>query len=303
VLRRAALALIACLPVVVALGVAAGPADGRAPPSAPPARHVIILSLDGARADALRAVWTVSLRERSAASWSALTTLPSSTLPSHTSMVTGVGPQIHGVGFNDWRPGQKRLALPTIFTEVRRHGGAVHLLVAKPKLRFLVPEEIPFDHLAYPRYRQADVMAAASRLFSKRRPALLFVHMADADDAGHRYAWMSPRYLAAIEEVPRLIDGLLQAVRAAGVWDQTLVIVTADHGGHGRTHGTAQPEDVMIPWVALGGVARGGVLLERRIMTYDTAATALFALGLPVPEGWQGRPVMEALRVQVPATR
>ena len=297
--RLAGLALVACV-LVAALGVAAGPADGRAPVAAPLARHVIILSLDGGRAGALQAVWTDSLRERSAASWSALTTLPSSTLPSHTSMVTGVSPQTHGVSFNDWRPGQMRLSLPTVFTEVRRRGGTVHLLVAKEKLRFLVPEEVPLDYLAYPRHRQADVLAVAARLFTERRPALLFVHVADADDAGHRDGWMSPRYLAVIQEVPRLIDGLLQAVRAAGVWDQTLVIVTADHGGHGRTHGSALPEDLTIPWVALGGPARGGVVLERGIWTYDTAATALFALGLPVPDNWQGRPVVEALRVATP---
>lgn len=287
--------------VALALLIAASPQRGSA--ASPPARHVIIISLDGARADALQAVWPVSLRDRSAVSWSALTTMPSSTLPSHTSMVTGVNPQIHGVGFNDWRPGQMRLALPTVFTEVRRRGGAVHLLVAKEKLRFLVPEEVPLDYLAYPRHRQADVIAAAARLFAERRPALLFVHVADADDVGHRYGWMSSRYLTVIAAVPALVDGLLQAIRAAGALNDTLVIVTADHGGHGRTHGTALPEDLTIPWVALGGPVRGGVVLERRIWTYDTAATALFALGLPVPDNWQGRPVVEALRVATPTGR
>jgi len=78
--------------------------------------------------------------------------------------------------------------------------------------------------------------------------------------------------------------------------------VTSDHGGHGILHGTNRPEDVTIPWIALGGAARAGVVLQQPIMIYDTAATALFALGLPVPERWQGRPVTEAL-TGVPAGR
>ena len=40
-----------------------------------------------------------------------------------------------------------------------------------------------------------------------------------------------------------------------------------------------------------GGPA--GLTLTRRINTYDTAATALYALELPIPENWDGQPVME----------
>jgi len=285
---------------VLALGIgvlAPGPTLARAPAAV--ARHVIVLSLDGARPDALQRVWPPSLRAQSAASWSARTILPSSTMPAHTSMVSGVGPDVHRVTFNDWRPGQSRLFLPTIFTEVRRAGGTVRLLVAKRKLEFLAAPDL-VTYLSFPRHRQEDVIERAGQVFAQERPALLFIHVADPDDAGHRHGWMSEPYLNVISELPLLIARLLRDVSAAGRLADTLLIVTADHGGHGRTHGTALPEDMTIPWVALGGAARGGVTLTQPIRTYDTAATVLAALGLPIPAGWQGRPVAEALAATAP---
>ncbi len=274
-----------------------------APPglSQPPARHVIIVSFDGLRADALQSVWPARLRQQGAASWSARTVLPSSTLPAHTSMVTGVGPEVHGVRFNDWQPDQDRLSRTTIFTRVRAAGGRVAVLVTKQKLLFLVPPDVPAEWLLFPRYRQGAVIAEAAQRFREQRPALLFVHVADPDDAGHRSGWMSPPYLAVVAQIPGLVEGLLAQVHRAGRLAQTLLIVTADHGGHGRTHGTDRPEDITIPWVALGGLARAGVTLQGPIATYDTAVTTLYALGISLP-AWQGRPVREALDA-VPAGR
>lgn len=263
-------------------------------------RHVVILSFDGTRADALQSVWTASLRRQGSVSWTARTILPSVTLPAHTSMVTGVGPEVHEIRFNDWDPSQDRLTLPSIFTRVRGAGGRVVILVAKPKLRFLVPEDMPAEWLLFPKYRQAAVLATAAQRFREQQPALLFVHVADPDDVGHRAGWMSEPYMAVVREIPVVVEGLLAQIRALNAWDETLVIVTSDHGGHGRIHGTARPEDVTIPWIALGGLARAGTVLTQSIMIYDTAATALYALGIPRPPQWQGRPVVEALVQKAP---
>lgn len=291
---RLILTVPALLLFLVVLQAAPGPArQGRA---------VIVLSFDGVRADALQAAWPEVLRGQAAASWSARTVLPSLTLPAHTSMVSGVGPEVHGVRFNDWTPEMGRLTLPTIFTRVRGAGSTVVVLLAKPKLRFLVPADLPAEWLAFPRHRQAAVLDVAAQRFRQERPALLFVHVADPDDAGHRHGWMSAPYLAVVREIPALVERFLAQVRAAGAWEQTLLLLTSDHGGHGVVHGSGRPEDVTIPWIAMGGLARAGVELTQPITIYDTAATTLAALELPAPPQWQGRLVREALAA-VPAGR
>jgi predicted AlkP superfamily pyrophosphatase or phosphodiesterase len=238
-----------------------------------------------------------ALASRGAVSWTAQTISPSLTLPAHASMLSGVTPAVHGVTFNDWREGQPHFRRATIFTQVTRSGGRAIAVVHKSKLLMLTPEGsvTTARYLAYPRFRQAGVAETAARLFAEQRPALLFVHVADPDAVGHSRGWMSEEYLGIIAGVPALIERLLRAFDEAGVAGQALLIVTADHGGHGTTHGTTRPEDMTIPWLAFGGAVRPGVRLDRRIVVYDTAPTALAALGIAIPGDWQGRPVSEAI--------
>ena len=48
-----------------------------------------------------------------------------------------------------------------------------------------------------------------------------------------------------------------------------------------------------IPWIIAGpGVEAGGLTSQVRI--YDTTATVLWALGLPIPDDMAGAPVREA---------
>ncbi len=258
--------------------------------AAPAVRHVVVLSADGARADAVAAAWPADLLADAAYTWSARTTLPSTTLPSHTSMLTGVGPAVHGVRFNAWAPGQGYIDRPTVFSVVAGAGMATAAFVAKAKLQFLLPPPA-VSHagvLPFPRFDQIAVARQAAAHLERARPHLLFVHVADPDDAGHRSGWMSEPYRQAIARLPETVQVLREALGRLGA--PYLLILTADHGGHGRTHGSADPRDVTIPWVAWGAVAPGP--LQRAVVTYDTAATVVAALGLAVPADWQGTPVL-----------
>jgi arylsulfatase A-like enzyme len=48
-----------------------------------------------------------------------------------------------------------------------------------------------------------------------------------------------------------------------------------------------------IPWIASGPGIQAGELTQS-VYTMDTAATAAYALGLPIPADWDGVPVLEA---------
>jgi len=75
----------------------------------------------------------------------------------------------------------------------------------------------------------------------------------------------------------------------------TLVILTADHGGHGRVHGARIPVDMTISWI----IAGPGVVADHEIAapvnTMDTAATVAYVLGLTLAPDAAGVPVLEAL--------
>ena len=82
--------------------------------------------------------------------------------------------------------------------------------------------------------------------------------------------------------------------------DNYSLLVTADHGGHGFGHGTSDPQDVNIPWIAWGRGVSAGALTEVRIDTFDTAPTVLWLLGLTEPEAWDGSPVTKAFHTPPP---
>ena len=82
--------------------------------------------------------------------------------------------------------------------------------------------------------------------------------------------------------------------RQSGIADDSVLIITADHGGHARTHGTDRPEDMNIPWIAWGKGVKKGFEISAPVKTFDTAATALWLLDVPRPDSFDGHPVTSA---------
>lgn len=274
----------------------AGRASARSSPP-PPSRlvnHVIIVSIDGLRPDALRRAETINLKtlwQGGASSWQAQTVFPSITLPAHASMLSGVPIEKHGITWNDWQPGQGFISVPTVFSIAHEAGVTTAAVVGKFKLFHLAPPGVVDFFDVHP--SDADVSQAAADYFLAHRPTVLFLHLPDTDTTGHAYGWMSPEQLQTIGRADQALTPLLTALRQTNLLDQTLIIVTADHGGHARTHGTDLPEDMTIPWIAFGAPVKRGYRIKSWVRVYDTAATALYALGLPIPESWEGKPIVE----------
>ena len=75
-----------------------------APVAAPAPPRVVIFSIDGLRPDALLqagAPAIMGLASRGAYTWQAQTIMPSTTLPSHASMLSGFTPSVHGITWDD----------------------------------------------------------------------------------------------------------------------------------------------------------------------------------------------------------
>ena len=285
---------------------------------APPGRvtqHVVVVSIDGLRADAIErfdAETLLRLARDGAHTLDARTILPAKTLPSHTSMLTGVPPSVHGVTWNsllgdrgaaggdpqeDGDPPDS-LGVPTVFTLAHAAGFSTAAFFSKAKFGFLRTAG-GLDFSSAPRstwtpWGAQRTSEDAAWYIRRRRPNLVFVHVGEPDYAGHTIGWMSAVY----GENVRIADRAVRRVREAaddayGAGNYTL-LVTADHGGHARTHGADTLSDVRIPWIVAGRGVRAGTTIGARVNTTDTAATVLWLLGVPVPAAWTGRPVLEA---------
>jgi phosphopentomutase len=100
---------------------------------------------------------------------------------------------------------------------------------------------------------------------------------------GHTYGWMTDEYMEAIESSWNNIEKLMSELG-----DEYTYIITADHGGHDRTHGTDRPEDMTIPMIILGAAAdRIGSLKNANIK--DIAPTITKILGVEPDPEWEGK--------------
>ncbi len=268
------------------------PTDTPAPPQI---QHVIIISIDGLRPDALfaaEAPYLDSLITQGAYSPQAQTVSLSITLPGHASMLSGMLPEKHGIVWGMPYIGWPGMNGPTLFSVVHDAGLSTAMVFGKEKMNYLVlPNSV--DTLFGLDMHDPEIKDYALEIIRAGLPHVLFLHFPDTDRVGHASGWMSPNQLQAIAFVDNLIGEILAALEAGGYRNSTLLIVSADHGGHGFSHGDDSPEDRTIPWLAVGPNVPAGVTLTQPINTYDTAATALYALKLPIPSNWDGRPVME----------
>lgn len=210
-------------------------------------------------------------------------------------MVTGVVPREHGLTWNDWHPEKGVLKTPTIFKLAKAHDKKLvnGIFAGKEKFAHLM-ERGALDSFAIPDGRALVVAETAAAFFLRRRPNLTLVHFADPDSAGHSKGWGSPEQRRAFEECDQALGILLRGIDKAGMSSRTTVIVSADHGGHDKTHGSAWSEDMNIPWWTSGAGVRRGTALRGPVRTIDTAATALWLLGIPIPRTMEGQPVREA---------
>ncbi|MBN1220386.1 MAG: alkaline phosphatase family protein [Anaerolineae bacterium] len=257
-------------------------------------KYVVIISIDGLRPDALALAHTPTLDElieQGAYSPAAQTIVQSFTLPSHASMLTGVVAEKHGLldalPYIGW-PG---LNVPTVFNMAHDAGFTTGMVFGKEKLNFLLLNDSVESFCDIDLHDEL-VKDKAVGFVKKGLPHLLFVHFPDVDAVGHEFGWMSEYQLGAVTYVDGLIGEIVAELKNNSYWHNTLLIVTADHGGHGYRHGDDSPVDRTIPWLAVGPGVPKGTTIEH-INIYDTTATALYALDVPIPEYFDGRPVME----------
>ncbi|MFZ5911832.1 MAG: alkaline phosphatase family protein [Chloroflexota bacterium] len=258
-----------------------------------PAR-ALILSIDGFRPEAIELAPMPNLQalmQAGAYTLTAQTIFPSSTLPAHSSMLTGLCPSKHGVDWNSYLPERGYANGVDIFDLAQAAGMQTLMVVGKEKLR-QVTEPESTDFFTYINDRDKVIAQEVVELIPHGFD-LLFVHFPLPDGMGHEYGWLSPEQLSVLYRSDEAILSILQALEQAGLRDTTLIIVTADHGGHDTTHGSSLPEDMTIPWIAAGPGIQPGQLTTA-VNTTDTAATVAWALRLPIPPEWDGLPILEA---------
>jgi arylsulfatase A-like enzyme len=98
---------------------------------------------------------------------------------------------------------------------------------------------------------------------------------------------MSDAYLDAIANADRCIESVCGILP-----EETLIVVTADHGGHDHTHHTDLAEDMTVPLIVQGPGIPKNREIPAEVSIMDLAPTVAGFLGLAKPESWQGREIL-----------
>ena len=128
----------------------------------------------------------------------------------------------------------------------------------------------------------------------EKKPTFLFAQFDSVDGAGHKSGYGTEAHLKRIGEVDFLVDNIYSAIEDAGIIDDTLFIVIADHGGtppdeNGKgSHGGWSDGEKYVTFALSGKTVQKSNIPNANIR--DLAAIVLYALGIEVPQfdenGW-----------------
>lgn len=251
---------------------------------------VLLTLLDGMRPDALTACGSEFanglLQNTGTYTLTATTVMPSVTLPCHMSLFHSVPPERHGIVTNIFTP-QVR-PVQGICERVRAAGKKAALFYDWGELRDLAqPDSLDFGmyisgHTNGFAQAQAKLKETVKSYIRESSPDFVFFYLGLPDEIGHAKGWMKEDYMKAVHDSMETVGEV-----AGTLPDDYITIITADHGGHGCTHGTDLPEDMTIPILFHGKNLPPIDFGSASIL--DIAPTAAKLVGFECATEWQGR--------------
>ena len=253
---------------------------------------VILISVDGMRPDGFLGCgnpYIVEMMKKAYYTLDGKTVLPSVTLPCHMSLFHSVTPQRHGITTNVYLPMARPIS--GLFEQLKIAKKVCAMYYGWEPLRDVArPASLKYaEYINAYMEESADTCLTDSALarISKSKPDFVFLYMVETDEkGGHDNGWMTDAYLNRISIA---VDNIKRVIEACG--DEYTVIVTADHGGHERCHGTELPEDTTIPMFYFGKQFEAGKRFSGGSIL-DIAPTVAKLMDVYPADEWEGTPVI-----------
>jgi hypothetical protein len=278
-------------------------------------RRVIILGIDGLSTDGLQIANVPNINKlihSGAISLKARAVMPTVSAPNWTSMLTGAGPEQHGVTRNGWTQ-QNATIKPTV-QDADGLFPSIFTVLREQKPNAIIAGFYDWDELAnFYNWKSVDTAAyikahtledyiagdketyrQAIPFIIEKKPDLTFVYAGSVDETGHELGHGTEAYYNSITLVDSLIGNLIDALKENKMYDDTYFIIITDHGGVGFGHGGESMDEIEVPWIISGPGIINDRMIEQPVNTLDTAPTVAYILGLHQPDAWTGKSVLGA---------
>jgi choline-sulfatase len=322
----------ACPVAIILLSavVGCGPARQTAAVRPPAPRHVVFVTIDTLRADRVgiygrRDAATPNLDRlaREGALVPQTTAQAPLTRPSHTTIFTGRYPAAHGV--RDNVSAALSPDIPTLAEQFEKHGFQTAAFISSIVLSSQsglsrgfqtysetfaddTPDDARFLNTIQ---RRGDIPTGEAIEWLRAHaaaPTFLWLHLYDPHDPYEPPEPFASRfadrpYDGEVAWSDELVGRVDRALDAAGIRDETLMVVTSDHGEGLGDHGEAvhgffiYETTLRVPFIARGPGIPAGTTLEATLRHVDLFPTLLDLAGVPAPgSAGSGRSVADALR-------
>lgn len=142
-----------------------------------------------------------------------------------------------------------------------------------------------------PSQNPEEIVKESMKYIQDKKPAICFIHIDALDHAGHFFGRGTPEYYACLEHVDEQIAQIVEAVKTAGIYDDSIIILTSDHGHNGTSHGGDSVDEIETPLVIWGKGIKKGYHIDEAVYQYDVAATVAKVFHLKTPSTWRGIPL------------
>jgi arylsulfatase A-like enzyme len=162
----------------------------------------------------------------------------------------------------------------------------------------VLPEKHPEEFDAKPPLHRVWTQGSPSPTFEWANPGC-------ANYTDHELATMIAAYYGMVSMLDHNIGRVLDGLDALGMTEDTLVIVTTDHGEFLGDHqmifkGPLHYESLLrLPLIVRGPGIEPGTVVDDPVGTIDLAPTVLEAAGVPLPDHLEGRPLGDGPREYV----
>ncbi|TRX72147.1 alkaline phosphatase family protein [Carboxylicivirga sp. M1479] len=210
-------------------------------------RKVLIIGIDGFRADAMQAdispfLFKLSQRDETYFNNEHLVERLTFSGPNWTSILTGVHVQKHQVRTNDLRYHNLR-EYPHVFDYIELADSGLNTIsVSSWKI---INERIVLGNADYAHtfvYNDEEVYNIAKQLLTEGEPIepnVMFMSFHDLDRAGHKYGFSAQctEYTIALGRIDTYVEDVISIVNAKrDLGEDWLIMIVSDHGGANKSH-------------------------------------------------------------------
>jgi predicted AlkP superfamily pyrophosphatase or phosphodiesterase len=224
------------------------------------------------------------------------------------SMVMGANPDIHG--YIDWdttvpafeTPVDQYGIFPTIFALIKdqRPELKIGYFYEWDLMSLFCPDAVAHHKEMLPRLSYDSVQAEKIADYIRmEKPDFAFIQFDEPDHRGHEAGHDTQPYYELLAQLDSFAAIIERGVKDSGNYDDTIFILTADHGGIEKDHGGDTPMERNIPLIFSGKNIKVGHTIKSMAMIYDIPATIAYIFNVKTPQPWIGRPITEIFIGQV----